>query len=269
MDIHGPLRRLKVGRLQLSKGAMPTLATGPDEEAILHILTGTVSVEEDDGVRHMGLGGRRDVFERPPSAVTVGPGRSIRVWAESNWVDAFWVVAGPHPSSPATYAGEGKIVGEGRIEVVWSEDVPVHEIGESHYYRQVREVVGERSQMLGLRCGETINAPGKWSSWPHHEFDGKPDLASEFEETFTVFHKPLVPGMDGGETLLRRRGWFVDGSAVDDVRMLKNGETVVVPLGYHPICAPLTSQLCYVWFYLSPIPKRYATTADDGGYYAT
>ena len=55
---------------------------------------------------------------------------------------------------------------------------------------------------------------------------------------------------------------------MDDVIVVKNGDAAILPLGAHPIVAGVDSQLLYIWFYMSPIPKLYSKWAEDLGGYA-
>ena len=55
---------------------------------------------------------------------------------------------------------------------------------------------------------------------------------------------------------------------VDDVIVVRNGDAAILPLGNHPVVAGVDSQLLYVWFYISPIPKVYSKWAEDVGGYA-
>jgi 5-deoxy-glucuronate isomerase len=136
-------------------------------------------------------------------------------------------------------------------------------IGEDYYARTVREVIGGDGPAARLRAGETINPTGRWSSWPHHDFDADPDNAPHFEEVFLYFTKP-----SRGWGIQRRTGLFSNLVEVDDVIVVQNGDAAVLPLGDHPVVAGVESELLYVWFYFSPIAKTYARWAEDVGGYA-
>ena len=147
--------------------------------------------------------------------------------------------------------------------VIRPQDVQVHKIGEDHYQRTVREVIGGEGPALRLRAGETLNPIGLWSSWPHHDFDADPKLAPKFEEVFLYFTKPR-----SGWGLQRRAGLYSNLQSVDDCIVVRNGDAAILPLGEHPIVAGVDSSVLYVWFYVSPIVKLYSKWAEDLGGYA-
>ncbi len=248
------LQDLAVGRLRLDAKNRRYAADTADRETILHVLVGTCDVEVKTGRGRRllrDLGEREDVFSGLPTSVVLGPGSQYRITATSRTLD---IAVASVPVDPARVAAPG---------VVRPQDVRVHRIGEAHYERLVREVVGGDGPALRIRAGETINPAGLWSSWPHHEFDADPKLAPQFEEVFLYFTKPR-----NGWGLQKRTGLYHDLTQVDDVLIVRNGDAAVVPLGDHPVVAGVENQLIYIWFYVSPIPKIYAKWAEDVGGYA-
>ena len=249
-----PLNRLSVNRVTLTASQRHYLA--PAGETLIHILIGTIGVTSSAGdFPH--LGERANVFDAPPTCLYLPPRAEFVIYPETRIADVIVVTAA------------GIAAGWRPAKVVRPQDVTLEYPG-GHFpqlQRTVR-VVADASGPAGLIYGgETINPPGGWSSYPHHEFDERAEWFDQFEEVFTVFHRPQSISVRNMETMLRRRGRFCDGSAVDDVVILKAGESAVVPLGVHPIAAPLEGELLYVWHYLSPLAKQYATRAEDGGMY--
>jgi 5-deoxy-D-glucuronate isomerase len=251
---NAPLKDLEVGRLRLDAKKGGYQAKTGEREVLLHVLVGQCTVEAEGqwGRRTLNnLGERRDVFSGLPTSVLLGPRTKYSVASTSRTVDL--AVAG----LPSV---------EGGLEsplVVRPQDVRVHEIGESHYYRVVREVLGDEGFSSRIRVGETVNPVGLWSSWPHHDFEADPELAPQFEEVFLYFTKPRY-----GWGLQRRQGLYYDLQEVDDVIVVRNGDAAVIPLGDHPLVAGVDSEVMYVWLYVSPIAKTYAKWAEDIGGYA-
>jgi len=251
---NAPLKDLKVGRLRLDAKLGGYSGQTEDQEVLLHILVGQCTIEAKGpwGRRVLNnLGERRDVFSGLPTSVLLGPRTQYSVAATSRTADIALVslsAAGEEPELPT---------------VIRPQDVQVHEIGEAHYFRVVREVLGEEGPSRRIRAGETINPVGLWSSWPHHDFEAKPELAPQFEEVFIYLTKPRY-----GWGLQRRQGLYCNLKSVDDVIMVRNGDAAVIPLGDHPVVAGVDCQLAYLWFYTSPIPKIYAKWAEDVGGYA-
>lgn len=248
------LRELSVGRLRLDSKKGGFKGETGNRETLLHILVGTCSIEAHGpwGRRTFeNLGEREDVFSGRPTSLLLGPDTTYGVVSATRTTDiavASLPLAAEAPAPPS---------------VIRPQDVPVHKIGEGHFQRSVREVLGGEGPALRLRAGETINPPGLWSSWPHHDFHGRPELAPKFEEVFLYFTKPRA-----GWGLQRRTGVYCDGTAVDDVLVVRNGDAAIMPLGDHPVVAGVDSSLLYIWFYVSPIPKIYAKWAEDVGGYA-
>lgn len=251
----GLLRDLSVGRVRLdAKSEQKYLGATGTGETLLHVLVGTCRIEAEGPWGRMTIedvGEREDVFSGAPTAVVLGPESAYAVHPVTRTVDLA-VASVPLDGSPPA-----------RPVVIRPRDVPVHRIGEEHHLRFVREVIGGEGPARRLRAGETVNGVGMWSSWPHHKFDANPELAPQFEEVFLYFTKPRI-----GWALQRRRGLFVNLDPVDDVVMVRNGDAAVLPLGDHPIVSGVDSQVLYVWFYVSPIPKVYAKWAEDVGGYA-
>lgn len=249
-----PLSSLAVGRLRLETKDPPYEGQTGELEVLLHILVGQCTIEARGpwGTRTMrDLGERLDVFASPPTSVVLGPGTDYTITPTSRTLDiavASVPIAEDRLRNPA---------------VIRPQDVIVHQIGEGHFLRTVREILGAGGPAVRMRAGETINPVGLWSSWPHHDFDANPDLAPRFEEVFLYFTKPKE-----GYGLQRREGLYSNLQRVDDVIVVHNGDAAVLPLGDHPIVAGVDASLLYVWFYISPIPKTYAKWAEDLGGYA-
>lgn len=249
------LTSLAVGRLRLERTSGAYAGETGADETLLHVLVGTctVSAETPAGWRTFeALGDRSDVFAGPSTSVLLPPGTRYTVAAQTPTADLAVanasLEAGQRPAPAA---------------VIRPEDVRLHTIGSAHTRRTVREVCGGDGPAVRLRAGETINPTGRWSSWPHHGFAANPELAPTFEEVFLYFTRPR-----SGWALQRRDGLYSTLDAVDDVLLVHNGDAAVLPLGDHPIVAGVDSEVLYVWFYVSPIPKTYARWAEDLGGYA-
>jgi 5-deoxy-D-glucuronate isomerase len=248
------LNELSVGRLRLDARRGAYVANTTNRETILHILVGQCTLEARGSwgqVTFRDLGERRDVFSGLPTSVVLSPFTEYTVI----------------PTTPSFDAAIGSLPIGGNQErsptVIRPQDVQVHQIGERHFSRTVREVLGGDGPALRMRVGETLNPAGLWSSWPHHDFDANPELAPLFEEVFLYFTKP-----GQGWVVQKRKGLFCTLDPIDDVRIVHNGDAGVMPLGDHPIVAGVDSQVLYIWFYVSPIPKVYARWAEDIGGYA-
>jgi 5-deoxy-glucuronate isomerase len=251
---NAPLKDLAVHRLRMLKTDKPYAGKTGNRETLLHVLIGQcdIDIRGPFGQQKVTkLGERPDVFSGLPSSVVLGADCEYRVKPLTRSLDIA-VAAVP-------LDGTGVVA----PAIIRPQDVRVHEIGEAHWRRHVREVLGGDSPAIRLRAGETINPPGLWSSWPHHDFHANPKLAPKFEEVFLYFMKPRY-----GWGLQKRAGLFCDLEPVDDVLVVRNGDATIMPLGDHPVVAGVENQLMYIWFYVSPIPKIYSKWAEDVGGYA-
>jgi 5-deoxy-D-glucuronate isomerase len=252
---NAPLRELSVGRIRLDrKGVAKYAGETGGNEVLLHILVGQCTIQASGRWGRQTfkqLGERVDVFSGLPTSLVLGPRTTYTITPVTRTVDI--AVA----SLPVGRAGRSIPT------AIRPQDVQVHTIGEGHYVRTVREVLGGEGPAVRLRAGETLNPTGLWSSWPHHDFDANVKLAPQFEEVFLYFTKPR-----GGWGLQRRHGLYSSLQQVDDVIVVKNGDAAILPLGEHPIVAGVDSQVLYIWFYTSPIPKLYSKWAEDLGGYA-
>lgn len=251
------LHDLSIDRARLQGGDVRRITNADNaRETAVHILIGTIGARATINGRRVEwhrLGERDNVFDAPPTVLYLGTASIVEVWPESRTADCLISQAVVSESAPPAVIRPG--------------DVTAHYIGEGHYWREVREVIGGSGPALRLRIGETINPPGKWSSWPPHSFDHDLTLAPKFEEVFYYWLKPVIPGKDC-EAYQRRRGVLSSGETVDDMIAVKSGDSAILPLGFHPIAAGLDCSLCYCWTYISPVAKQYAQWTEDGGYYA-
>ena len=254
-----PLRDLSVERVRLPEGAAPVKYFVSDRELAALILVG----QADVSVSHAGpiihwrrIGARKSVFDGLPYCVYIGPHTQMTLTPRDGPVDILMASA-PVLDSHIMPA------------LIRPEDVKTHVIGEGHYHRMVREVIGGDGIARRLRIGETINDVGGWSSWPMHQFEREPLNATQFEEVFYYLFKPVDANKKPKECMAYQvvRGRYCNGVDVDEIREIRHGDYGVIPLGFHPVIGAVDAKTYYFWAYLSPQSKRYAANAEDiGGY---
>jgi 5-deoxy-glucuronate isomerase len=105
-----------------------------------------------------------------------------------------------------------------------------------------------------LIVGETINPPGNWSSSPPHKHDVD-DLPMESKLEEVYFYK-LKPQQGFG---LQRI--YSDDGDLDEAYVIRDGDTVAFPRGYHPVVAAPGYQLYYLWVLAGE--KRIMCPNDD------
>ena len=129
-----------------------------------------------------------------------------------------------------------------------------HHVGTGTHERWVREVVTPPG--YSIHCGETLNIPGGWSSWPSHATPDEVARHAEHEELFFV----ITPGYG----LMHCDGLYPDGTRAPAVQKLTNGQAIRTPLGSHEIVFSPGDWGYYAWFYRSFLQKQYNKYATDG-----
>ncbi|NIM51756.1 MAG: 5-deoxy-glucuronate isomerase [Gemmatimonadales bacterium] len=214
----GAARELSSWRLRLRASGTATFqARG--EEAVLVLQEGEARVEALDYSWDVG---RRGVFEEPATALYVPPGVELTVTA-STPAEAIVVTA---PADPG-----------GEPVLIEAHQVHVQQRGTGTYRREVHDIFVADDIAQRLMVGETFNPAGNWSSYPPHKHDGR-DGEPRLEE---VYHYRVDPPQGFGLQSL----YTADGESV--THMVRDGDAVLIPYGYHPVCAPPGYRLYYLW----------------------
>jgi 5-deoxy-glucuronate isomerase len=109
--------------------------------------------------------------------------------------------------------------------------------GRDLYTREVHNVFVTDPHVRRLLVGETFNPPGHWSSFPPHKHDGR-DGEPVLEE---VYHYRIDPPQGFGHQML----YTADGE--NQTHVVRDGDAVLLPYGYHPVSAPPGYRLYYLW----------------------
>jgi 5-deoxy-glucuronate isomerase len=214
----GGARELTTWRLRLTPGTEQRHGT-PGEETVLVMQYGTGSVTVAGQTFPVN---RSDVFEERAAAVYIPPGAIARISATSDF-EAILV---------STPAGEG-----GSPAAMSPADVRVNARGRGNYAREVHDIFVTDSHAQRLMVGETFNPPGHWSSFPPHKHDGR-DGEPVLEE---VYYFRISPAQGFGQQLL----YTADGECAAHV--VRDGDAVLLPYGYHPVSSPPGYRLYYLW----------------------
>lgn len=243
---NSPLKYISFGTLQLDRGSVPYAAETGENEVVLDIFSGTadVSVEfQGETIRYKGLGGRESIFDGRPTLVCLPPNCAYAVKATSDKLDIA-VSAGPAP------------VGTKPV-VIGPDDSGTRQVGQGTFQRSVHLGTVETGLTSRLMVGETINEPGRWSSYPPHKHDEEKAGEVPMEEVYLYKVSPKQgfaiqvlyddPGRENGR---------------DDAYIVRDGDTMVLDHGYHPVaCAP-GYQAAYIWV-LYAAEDVYGAWSDD------
>lgn len=218
------LEYLRFGLLRLRAGDNWKSSTPADEEAALVILSGCCNLKSGAD-RWQNLGQRENVFGGKASGAYVPPGCDFEIEATTDFE------AGLSFSTGASRTG--------RSAIVTPEDVRVRVAGDQTWRREVHDIIGQQVSAQRLLVGETYNEPGKWSSYPPHKHDEESAEEVQQEE---IYHFRLNPGQGFGV----QRIYTADGS-IDQAYTILDGDTIVIPKGYHPVGAAPGYSLYYLW----------------------
>jgi 5-deoxy-glucuronate isomerase len=242
----GTMRFLDFARLELPSGQKYSGHTGP-REAVVDVFSGAASIkiEAPNGAQEYGeVGGRADVFSGPPAMVYIPPQSKYEIAASSSAFDAgIFSAPSKAASVPALLEGPGVIA---------------REVGHGNWQRTVYSALDQNTFAERLLAGETLNPPGNWSSYPPHKHDRRnPPHEAVLEEVYFFRLKPA-----------HGYGFIWTYTAPDDpegfstVFVVEDGDTVLLPKGYHPVVAAPGYQLHYTWV-LAGEERRYGAWADD------
>jgi len=214
---HGA-HELSISRLRVAAGRTEELVV-PGEETIVVLQQGRGLFA---AAGREWIVSRANVFDERATALYLPPDTALRVTA-STPLEAVLV------SAAAAHGGEPAIVGPG--------DVRVNPRGRGSYAREVHDLFVTDPHAHRLMVGETFNPPGHWSSYPPHKHDGR-DGEPKLEE---IYYYRIDPPQGFGHQML----YTADGESVTHV--VRDGDAVLLPYGYHPVSAPPGYRLYYLW----------------------
>ena len=208
--------------VRLAAGERETLVD--DDELCAVVLSAAVEVEVN-GVALGRAAREASVFEATGDAVYVPPGEHLQAVASS---DAVLAVA----TAPV---GDGV---PGRARIVGPADQQVRAAGTGNWARTIRTVLGPDDDAARLILGETVNPPGNWSSYPPHKHDrdAPPDEVA-LEEVYLYRFEPAAGfGVQ-----------LVYDDTHERAQIVRDGDVVAIPAGYHPVVAAPGYALYYLW----------------------
>lgn len=205
-------------------------------ESVLVILSGKCTVTVQD-VEYTNLGSRRDVFSGKATSVYIPREATYKV-----------VEANNHQVEIAILSA---LTSEDREPfVVMPEEVTQSHRGSDNYQRDIYDIMIENhaEKVSRIVVGETIANPGHWTSFPSHKHDTyRPPVENKMDEIY--FYK-MKPDNGFGVQLV-----YNDDSSMRDAYMIKDGDTIAIPEGYHPLVAAPGYQIYYLWVMAGPYER--------------
>jgi len=242
----GTMRFLDFATLRMDSGDRHSLRTG-EREYVLDVFSGTVtltiSAAGHNKMVYNHTGQRPDVFSGPPVMSYVPPNSQLEIRADA--AAELGIFSAPSRSSAPPALLEGDTI-TGKV------------VGRDNWQRQVYTALGENVPAERLLAGETINRPGAWSSFPPHKHDRRhPPREAVLEE---IYHFRVKPAQGFGFIWTYTAPDDPDGFST--VFVVEDGDTVLLPKGFHPVVAAPGYELFYAWV-LAGEERRYGAWADD------
>ncbi|WP_127493623.1 5-deoxy-glucuronate isomerase [Paenibacillus glycanilyticus] len=209
--------------LKLQKGQTVERQT-EDKEVCLVLLSGLANVKAA-GKEWSEIGRRMSVFEKiPPYSVYVPNGQSYGIEALTELEIAVC-------SAPGQGNHEARLIAP--------EQVGTEVRGSGNIERLVQNILPEQEPADSLLVVEVFTPSGHWSSYPPHKHD-RDNLPEESFLEETYYFK-----VDPGQGYAIQRV-YTDERDLDETLVVKNGEAVLVPRGYHPVAAPPGYEVYYL-----------------------
>ena len=243
---NSPLQYISFATLQLRKSSAPYTGETGGNEVVLDLFEGSADVTvvfEGKTLEYKKIGGRKSIFDGRPTLVCLPPQTKYTVKALSDVLD-IGVSLGPSPSG-------------GKPVVIGPDDNITRLTGKGNYQRQVHLGTVETGKTMRLMVGETIGQQGAWSSYPPHKHDESGGGEVPQEE---VYYYKLQPKQGFAIQVLYDNPGKPGGR--DDAYIVRDGDTMALDHGYHPVaCAP-GYQVGYLWVLYAP-SDVYGSWSDD------
>lgn len=231
------------GLLKMEAGEAYELKTY-DEEAVLVIMSGKCHVSVN-GERFSHLGQRTDVFSGNPTSVYVP-------------IESLYIVEEAQGSPLEIAIVSAKAEKRFRPFVVRPDEVICSHRGILNYQRDVRDIIVDNGEgkVHRIVVGETVACSGQWSGYPSHKHDDyNPPYEAKMEE---IYHFRIKPEGGFGVQVM-----YNDDRSLRKAYMLQDGDTVIIPAGYHPVAAAPGFQVYYLWVMAGDAGRKLISNDDQ------
>lgn len=199
-----------------------------NEELALVVLSGTCQVTVNDEVFE-NVGSRKDVFSGRATTVYVPINSQYTVAEVKGEKLEIAVVAVPAEEQCEPF-------------VVRPEEVVVNHRGVLNWQRDVHDIITDNGQgrVQRIIVGETFSYSGQWSSYPSHKHDTHNlPFESKFDEIYLF---KVSPAEGFGIQVM-----YTDDFSIREAHIIKDGDAVALPEGYHPVASAPGFQVYYLW----------------------
>ncbi len=204
---------MSYGRIRLGRAERRVDFENEGQETGLVCLSGTATVTV----------GQQSFEMQAKDALYISKGLPVAVatTSEADLVECSAKVDGEYPVQFVPYASVRA-------------DEKLHFIaGSDSSKREIDIMLGTNVKAGKLVIGVTSSLPGNWTSWPPHEH------AAMLEEIYVFFDMP--------EPAFGLQLVYTDEISAAEVEVVRDGDAVLLPEGYHPNVAIPGSALNFVW----------------------
>jgi 5-deoxy-glucuronate isomerase len=209
----GEMKLVSYGRIRLDKDEPETRFSNDGQETGLICLSGTCVVDVEGELFAM----KRD------DALYVPKGSAIAIRTELE-VDLLECSAPVDGQYPLQFVGTESVQTDEKLHFV---------AGTDGARREINILLGSNIHAGRLIVGVTRSLPGNWTSWPPHEH------AAMLEEIYVYVD---MPSPAFGLQLV-----YTDEISPAEVEVVREGDAVLLPAGYHPNVSIPGSTLNFVW----------------------
>ncbi|MCD5364375.1 5-deoxy-glucuronate isomerase [Chromobacterium aquaticum] len=188
-----------------------------ERECCVVVLAGVVDIIAGEQ-RWPGVGGRADVFDgQAPWAAYIPAGCALRIVARG----AAEVALCSAPGRP--------LIRPPRL--IRPQDMAQSVRGQGSNTRYVTDILPQQAEADGLLVVEVRTPSGHSSSYPPHKHD-RDALPAESQLEETYYHR-----VSPAQGFVFQRV-YTDERDLDQSHAVEDGDVVLVPRGYHPVCVP-------------------------------
>jgi 5-deoxy-glucuronate isomerase len=207
-------RYLHYGRITLDAGDTPEKFSSNDHEIGLICLKGNANVKTDGSSYQ--LGQYDAVYVPRDSEIEVEPG--------TGGCDLAEVSAPVDNRYPVKFVSYKEVRENPRLHLI---------AGKPPAERDLNVLIGANVEAGRIMAGVTFSTPGNWTSWPPHEH------SKLLEEAYLFID---MPAPSFGVQFV-----YTDPQQPELVQVVREGDCVLMPQGYHPNVAAPGGQINFLW----------------------
>jgi 5-deoxy-glucuronate isomerase len=207
-------RYLHYGRITLAAGDAPIVFENNEHETGLICLNGAAKVLT--GGESYQLGRYDSLYVSRDSKIEVRPG--------DNGCDLAEVSAPVSGKYPVRFVSYADVRANPKLHII---------AGKPPAERDLNVLIGANVDAGRIMAGVTFSTPGNWTSWPPHEH------ARMLEEAYLFVDMP--------EPAFGVQFVYTDPNRPELVQVVREGDCVLMPQGYHPNVAAPGTQINFVW----------------------